>query len=359
MVIVLFRNEICIWGNDRVVGLMNIVFAHFGKNLPRHLIANLNRCVELFPEHTIYLIADSNKIKKLPRGVKLVKYKLDASWNQLEISLSHPLDFRDGFWIKSLGRFFALKNFMEAHPGPILHVESDVLIAKDFPFIKLIECGKDIAFPVVSSELGIASTLYMRNLQTASYLGEFAIRCCQNDRNSTDMKVLGSLWRDSLVQVEILPTAPSAIHALGIHDIPPSISKIDSFKGYFDGLDFGYYLFGVDPRNNRGFLLLKKKLDGYFIDTSKAKFAYNPNREFPDLIVDDCVLPLFSLHIHSKLIKIFKSQSPRSYFRKQIDDYGSARARKIIFLVMIRSIIGAAKRRMRIVPERAVHVSKR
>ena len=327
---------------------MNIVFVHFGMRMPTHLELNMKRTVSLFQSHNVYLVTDNLRNLPVIKGLNIVEYRKDSEWNLIQNNLKHPLDFRDGFWVKSIGRFLALNFFMEMFPQPLLHVESDVMLASDFPFHDLIRVKGDAAFPLVSNEQGIASTLFLRNNSISRKLSNFAVKMCTSDMSATDMTVLRSFERAFKSETTILPTGPSSILSPDAQSIPDSVISHELFSGFFDGLDFGYFLFGIDPRNNRGMLLRHRRLNEYFIDANLARFSYNPSREFLDLEIEPNSekWPIYSLHIHSKLDKVFKSQSSKSYFRRQIDNYAKSPLPKIVPKVFLNSIFDAIRRRL-------------
>ena len=136
---------------------MNIVFVHLNTKVPRYLINNIKSTIEMFPEHQVHLI--HNEVVSLPK-IKLLKsylYTKDAKWRNLEAILNHPKSFRGNFWFTSLARFLAISQFAKEFPGEIVHLESDVVISRDFPFEKFTNQRKGIAFPITSSKRGIAS----------------------------------------------------------------------------------------------------------------------------------------------------------------------------------------------------------
>lgn len=329
--------------------LMNIVFAHFGKTIPTHLKTNLRRSISLFPEHSVFLITDSLNLDFEIQGLGVFGYKKDESWDLINSKLKHPKEFRDGFWVKTLGRFFALDYFLELHPGPLLHVESDVLLAPDFPFKEVQLFGRNIAFPLVSENQGIASSLFLRDRNASRKLCKHAIECVMLDANATDMTILRSFASNFYSEVRILPTGFSELLVDNARDVPLEVTAYQDFKGVFDGLDFGYYLFGIDPRNNRGLLLLQKRIPNYFIDAGRAQFVYNATRQFVDVIAPNSFnsIPVYSLHIHSKRVELFRTQGIESVFFRFVKNSNRRQYSRFIIRIAMRSILEAGFRRMK------------
>jgi hypothetical protein len=95
---------------------------------------NLRRTRRLFPARKIILI--SNQKQLLPKGVSIFLYNPGATWNQIEVSLAHPKDYRNNFWMTSMARFLALVEYQEVVGKEMIHIESDVILSRDFPFEK-------------------------------------------------------------------------------------------------------------------------------------------------------------------------------------------------------------------------------
>ena len=69
-------------------------------------------------------------------GLEIHRYAPSEEWQRLDHNLSHPKNFRENFWLTSLARFLALEDYLAQSNEEIIHLESDVILAKDFPFSK-------------------------------------------------------------------------------------------------------------------------------------------------------------------------------------------------------------------------------
>jgi hypothetical protein len=167
------------------------------------LALNIARCKTLFPNIPIVLIA--NRDCNLPRNIEVEVsiYDTGSEWLQLDNNLSHPKDFRENFWLTSLARFLAIEDYLANYPGEILHLESDVILSKDFPFNKFSNLDKPIAFPILSSSQGIASTLYIRNHETAGLLVSLTLEMASKDSKTTDMLVLRSFYNNYTINATL------------------------------------------------------------------------------------------------------------------------------------------------------------
>ncbi len=339
---------------------MNLVFVHLGSAIPKHLAINLRRATMLFPKHQIFLITDLHLDKSLYEKVIIHKYVQNHDWLKLQSLLKHSKDFRDNFWFTSTARFLALADFSNSFKEEFLHIESDVIIASDFPFEKLSHTNHDFMFPIVSDSNAIASTLYVKNSDAANYLAQFALAESEKNNLTTDMYILSELSNKSDVNFAPLPTAPtisyerskiSSYERSKIRNrfLQMSDVSISSFGGVFDGFDIGRYLFGDDPRNKRGFSTLRDNDTRTYLDVRNLNLVMRPERDFPFLNSNetDIYTPIFSLHIHSKKLKIFEIKSSKKLIKKSVTNSKKEPITIFVFTIFIKSAANSLKRRLK------------
>jgi hypothetical protein len=314
---------------------MNIVFAHFNTPIPKHLKLNLVRTYKLFPNHKIYLITNLKPKSLKNIDVNIFHYNHGKNWDLLQNQLKHDAKFRGNFWFTSTARFLAFSDFARLHKGDFLHLESDVIISKDFPFNLISKSKSLIQFPIVSDSLAIASCLYIKNLKAANFLANVTMTQALRDDKTTDMHILREISKDKKSGFGILPTAPSASESMpevGEKFLKSNSESISYYKGVFDGFNIGRYLFGDDPRNKRGFTKLRHVDVNNYLNVIKLKFSMNNSRDFP-LIYDfesKKHIPIFALHIHSKKLALFEIQRGLKIIRRAVEK--SDAPTKIIFL---------------------------
>ena len=296
---------------------MNIVFAHFNTPIPKHLSLNIRRTNYLFPEHDIHLITNLNP-KNLKRiDVNVFYFQENREWNLLENQLQHDRRFRGNFWFTSAARFLAFADFSRSNPGELLHLESDVIISRDFPFELFTKSKAPIQFPIVNDTLAIASCLYIKNLKAANYLAKITLNQALCDVRTTDMHILRLISNDKKSGFALLPTAPSTRQSMSKVSkkfLSDNSKSVAYYKGLFDGFNIGRYLFGDDPRNKRGFSKLREVDVNSYLDVRKLLFSMKSNRDFPFVYNFESKkhLPVFALHIHSKKLALFRvKQSPK------------------------------------------------
>lgn len=330
---------------------MIIVFAHFNSPLPKHLTLNLKRTIQLFPQHEIHLVTNWNPASIQINKLKVFSYKPSTRWLELEGTLSHDREFRNNFWFTSVARFLALAEFSQTHNREMLHIESDVIISHDFPFSDFSKISALFSFPVVNNFMGIASCLFIKNSEAADYLSKLTISMAKKDSHVTDMHVLGEITKKDSYYFQLLPTSPPLKKALS----SASKSHLDRvykssllFKGFFDGRDLGMYLFGDDPRNKRGFSFVRKFDTRFYLDASELSFILNNDRDFPYMFdpFKNTYIPIFTLHIHSKNLKLFNLASSQKVIRKAIRDSKKGPETKFYPTILFRNLTHSVRRRL-------------
>ena len=331
---------------------MNLVFAHFGSPVPKHLAKNLKRATLLFPTHQIILVTDLPIEKSKFEKVFTYKYAHTQNWYKLQSQLKHSRDFRDNFWFTSSARFLALADFSNSFKEEFLHIESDVIIADDFPFEKLSNTNYDFMFPIVSDSNAIASTLYIKNSKAANYLANFALSESQKNNLTTDMYILRELSKRAALEFAPLPTAPTdSYEKLKSKDkfLQMSDSLISNLGGVFDGFDLGRYLFGDDPRNKRGFSIVRDTDSRTYLDVRNLNLVMRPERDFPFLRNNSSgfEMPVFSLHIHSKNLDLFELKKSKPMIKNFVLKSKKESKTIFVFSVFINSAFRSFKRRLK------------
>jgi hypothetical protein len=293
---------------------MNVVFAYLGTKIPKYFVQNLKYFRSTFPEIPLCVVIDdvpnAKKLEKLGFTTYLVREEVRESCDELALKLNHDMKFRSGFWMKTVGRFLALQDLMEqSNLEDVIHVEGDLLCLPKFPFEKFEYLPRGLAFPLETPDLGIASILYIKNFAAVESLCDFTKKEIERDPRTTDMRVLGRYAKVHENEVFLLPTFSCSGQVNPRYEASSVLNIIVNdesiFQGIFDSVSLGQYLFGVDPKNNRG--LVKKFFidDNHLVDPSKFNFLEKGGSiEVLDSKGD--IKKLFSLHIHSKELAAFR-----------------------------------------------------
>lgn len=329
---------------------MNLVFAHFNSEIPRHLLLNLRRTSILFPDHEIFLITNTNTSRLIKDSTNIVRYTPSSDWDTLNQTLKHSKTFRDNFWLTSTARFLSL-DYLSKQIGEMLHIESDVIIAEDFPFAKIRSLDYDFLFPIVSKSNAIASCLYLKNSKSASLLAQITLEESKKNNYTTDMYILSELTIKKEISFLPLPTAPSSCYDASVAD-PVFLKKSDHalsiLGGVFDGFDLGRYLFGDDPRNKRGLKILRENDPRTYLNVRNLNLFSKNGRDFP--FISDFRLkqewPVYSLHIHSKNSNLFKFNKTGYVINKAVIKSKLMPKKVFVPSIFLSSLWGAFKRRV-------------
>jgi hypothetical protein len=270
---------------------MKLVFVHFGQP-PSHLSANIVDVCRRFPQIKVVLISDFS-LDGMESFQNYSEKYMDIS-KYLDFFGSHsslPVRFRGGFWLLSLIRLIVLADFVESEGSSVLHIESDVVLASDFPLDFFHEISQQVAFVRVSDSEAIASILFIPSPESARALRLALYHEFDSNRALTDMQFLSNY----------LHSFPERVF-----ELPSSLNDDPALDFIFDGSDYGQYLFGTDPRNSRGVKILNFENPNTRINAGELSYRYEPTRDFIDISDGLLSKRLVNLHIHSKNARLFE-----------------------------------------------------
>ena len=325
--------------------------------MPRYVLKNLEYLLSTFDDSEVYFISDSissvNKAAKI--GVKTwLAPNPDQQWRDVREQLNHPMSFRQGFWFKTLARIFVLNSFMQLHKNEsCLQIEADVFLFRDFPLSKVFNLDAEIAFPMESSEMGIASLLYLKDHKSAQSLTDFALDAIQINPQITDMSLLGGIAHSKILKFVPLPTLPESLK--GALSQPEAINLVCqnslSDTGVFDGITIGQYLLGVDPRNSRGKLILHRIQPSHAINPEKLSFTWDGDENL-SLEAPNRNSQIYNLHNHAKDLRLYKKKSRNRLLQKRISSSKKGETKEFKVQIFITVALKAIRRRARIALKR-------
>ena len=332
---------------------MKLVFVHVGKKIPKHLKLNLRKTIDLFPKLEVVLIVNQEcRVSNIP-GLGVFRFSYFEELDFIKFKLGHPKNFRNNFWFLSLIRFFVLHKFMEKNVGEIIHVESDVILASDFPYNKFSQLEGKCAFSLTSDSEGIASILYLRDFETSRLLSEQTLISVGLNSYTTDMIILKEFYVKYKSITNILPSGSDFSSKNNLRVPPIDAEKIrkskSHFGGIFDGIDLGFYLTGEDPRNNRGLRRIRSVIPRNYVDPKLLDPCWNIERGFIDVFDHHlgCLSPVYSLHIHSKDLRFFQGNNIR-IFQSRLRDFNNSESKELSIRTLFKSIIISVARRFHI-----------
>jgi len=329
---------------------MKVVYVYVGDSkLPKYVLENLSNTQSKFPHIDIVFISDnSESLKKVSAlGISIWHCKNQAVENSDALnSMTHPMQFRSGYWFSTLARFFAIEEFMESNSeNEVLQIEADVWLSESFPFEKFLNFSKEIAFPMDSVGLGTASVLYVGSLRAIRDFNHFCKEELLKDAKSTDMTLLGKYLQDHSGRVVTLPTASNTMifKEFTPNDLAlSSTASYPHFNGVFDPLSYGMHLFGIDARNSRGVLKLYSDTPSQILDFTKIQFEVRGQEVFAKNNLQS--FQIYNLHIHSKNLKIFRNTSSISEIDKLISSRVDHEVARIVPSVLFSAILGKIRR---------------
>ena len=330
---------------------MELVFVHLNTHLPKYLRNNLRNCIRMFPEIQVVLL--HNQLVKPPKieRLKAVIIEAEPRWDELDRLYSHPKNFRGNFWLTSSARLFALENYMNFSNEEMIHLESDVIVSRDFPFESFHELEKGLAFPLISNQRGVASVVYIRDKEAAKILTSTLISDARKDSQTTEMLSLKKVYEVNKDKIQILPIGPRHVGAyrnVDLNTIEELMNAHKIFNGVFDGVEVGQFFAGTDPRNRRGKILLRHDLVEGFAKIKDWTLVYDSSRSFVNIGMkgekDDC--KAFALHMPVKDPRVFHSKTQAKTLIHFCSKGSKPESIKISKKTLLLAILGKVRRQI-------------
>ena len=288
---------------------MKIVFVQLANTPKKYVWRNIAQSKVLFPSIEHVLITDQPQVIKeaQKRNISTWRYETECQITEIFESMQTDKLFRSGFWRYTLERLIALTKFQQStNNEAILHVESDVILATNFPFKQLTEISKVLWLPY-NSIRDVASLLYIPNSSESIWFENEIIHEIDKDSSSTDMTVLNKIANRTYPRVGYFPVIEqknSSLLAVSATEtfVDRASHYSNHFSGIFDAAPLGMWITGQDPRNNRGYILRHSELPDSSVDPKKLEGQLNFDEERKMYFRTNQV---FNLHIHSKQNKYF------------------------------------------------------
>ena len=281
-----------------------------GDRLPNYVIPSIKLAIQ-HCGMTVNLIGDAGiekELRKLPINFICTSDFYDSSdFLRISQNLNNSLSFRNGFWLKTLERFFVLEQFMKKYDvDSLMHAELDQLL---FGLDKLEKVLKEqnrdgLYIPMHKMDEAIASLIYIQNSKILSSLLNFA----QSSIFPNEMKLIADWGNQYPDQIFGLPTLASEL-------IPYSelknvkILNTNTVKGIVDGAQLGQWVAGIDPRNvpirNRPTNMFVESPNPLMLDNvhmNNLKFLLDGEENNLQVkYMDEPPYRLFNLHLHAKI----------------------------------------------------------
>jgi hypothetical protein len=316
---------------------MRIVTIYLGNSIPEHFWLHIRHLLRIQSKYEIDVVT-SYKLDLEPVSdsrLNYFTYMPQQEVSKLLDALAIDSKFRNGFWRYSLERLFALSQHHLIFPEEsLIHIESDVLPLRRFPF-QSFENVEKLAWSRVDSGRAVAAIVYSPNAGTSKWLSDEMQKTILFTDATDDMRVLDKISAKNSQLVDVLPSMPHQTSNLRNQNLKSSetdfysiSSHFPKFDGIFDPAGIGIWLTGTEPRN---FFGVTKKFDkksnirsNSFIDPGNVDYSFKNNGRLMFTSEGESA-EIFSLHIHSKNLKYFGDQYER-HIRQDVRRSISGRA---------------------------------
>jgi hypothetical protein len=294
---------------------MTFLFIHLGSKYPKYLLSNISRTRKLFPLVKIVLYGEIDPSDSWMKSNKIifVKHSPDLKFYSAFSFGNFEKTFRNGYWKTTLERLICINAYHKNYPNEkVLHVESDVILFPNFPLLELSSLKK-LAWPNFSESADIGSLIYSPSGIQSKKLSELIISEIKKS-SCSDMDILFKIRKRLAKDFQILPTLHSKLPELMNRNAHINNENLENkihgkvvFEGIFDGLAFGSWIGGFDPRNRFGFTKIHTRdlIDSgiSLVDPSHTFFELTPDSTL-SICNSEVRIPIYNLHIHSKNVKL-------------------------------------------------------
>ena len=277
-----------------------LVFVYLGQSLPSYAIASIKFAL-IHSKMSVVLISNLVNPPQFDGSLEHFFYSCDANLELVEADKK----FRNGFWIKTTQRFFALEEFMKVRQvEKCFHAELDNAVFNISRIsLDLDDIGEGIFVPRDHQERAIGSLIYVNSISVFSNFCGFAK---SHNYRVNDMDILASYLRKHPESAFPLPSSPVLTAGGTFRNLEDSRMQRLYEVGVFDAAAIGQWYFGIDPRNTRRKVTNRFENEKYSADLSDFLLTWDESTSTMFLSSKSQVFTetkLYNLHIHSKIHK--------------------------------------------------------
>ena len=193
------------------------------------------------------------------------------------------------FYVNCGKRFFYIFSYMKKYDQKkCLHIENDVLL-----YQQLDNISDHIYLTMDSEQRCIPGVVYIPEYKLLQDLID------KYDYMQNDMINLANFYNNNRDTVKTFPISTEKWS-----------DNFEQFQMIFDAAAIGQYLFGIDPKNTT-----QKHTEGFINETCVVKYnkyifvwKYFNEMYRPYIIINDQLIPIFNLHIHSKRLHLLVNE---------------------------------------------------
>jgi len=290
-----------------------LVFVFLGRDFPDYAKASIE-LVGITNDLEVVLLA-SQSVRQQVLNLKIEFIPIEDFYNPSNFEGFHRMSFnsstfRDGFWLKTLERFFVLEQFMIASSEKnILHAELDQLLFRVDLLSRNLIASKfsGLMLPFHSPGIAVASVVFISDFGVLTDFVNYSIKQASFD---SEMSLLANWAKDLPSKVCAAPTFSSLKNSIDYESkIGLPVVSDSTTEGFLDAAQIGQWVGGIDPRNvSLRFSPVNKFVDPprdlllEESDLSEFIFKFDSTEGF--LTIDSkqsTSSRLYNLHLHSKI----------------------------------------------------------
>lgn len=242
------------------------VFVQLGR-IPPFAVTYVEQAAAMAPSFRTVLISDRKTpdlrgVSTVPLGNLVTVSDVQSLTARVAAAGFNPR-FRGGYWPRIFMRFLAMERYLRAVDvdGPAVHLECDVasFASEDLIRMELMNRGEAVLIPLIDDEAACPSIIIGRSAGDLADVAGFVLERLGRKRGQSDMGLLAQSVKEGVAGR--LATHPAAstfslsVSRVGAELSDGGPSPMEKARVLFDAAAVGQYLFGIDPRNNRGVLI--------------------------------------------------------------------------------------------------------
>lgn len=298
-----------------------VIFIYLGNNFPKYGNSSLS-LANKYSGLQVRLIASENLKSKIRAKnfefTSIESFYSGKSFHQIKSKALLPSEFRNGFWLKTLERFFVLYEYMKHFQiERVFHAELDQLLFNCNELLNSLDNlnFKGISLPFDNPNKAVASIFYCNHIK---YLKSFLDFVKSETSFSNEMYLFAEWAKFNKEKIRLLPTLASEVRVNAYQSWNDLIFfSRNEIGGICDAAQVGQWVGGEDPRNvpiqimpknkycepQTEFNLNKDEFSNLFLNFTKDRQLFAKFSNFTNI-------KIFNLHLHSKIHNwINKSES--------------------------------------------------
>jgi len=300
----------------------DIYFVFLGETFPEYLRSSL-ALAKQFGGLRVNLLANdkavSQDIRDLVIFTSVESFYDSSKFEAAAKRISYGPSFRDGFWLKTLERFFVLDQFIQLKGlDKMFHAELDQLLfrADQLLFELSFSKKRGLFFPFHNRNVAVASVFYCNHPAALRSFLDFA---SEGSIFPNEMALMAEWGRLNPSMVHALPTVATALETAfsPLGDIA-ILATDETGGGVVDAAQLGQWIGGIDPRNvpartppSTKFVVPPGELLLTRDQLTRINFSMSMEGNLIGRFDDLFTLKIYNLHLHSKVHKHLLKSDPK------------------------------------------------